>query len=769
MGTTTRSSSTATLKQLSYRISSTPVEHLPRLVPQIANSLWACKDALSAPAATAKQSDDGVTVNRFRTQLTTLLSDRTVEGRWSAVVLVKAAIEAGGLEILSKAGGWVKNLLGFLKRPDPASTRDLTVITLTRIFMLTWDHQNLVREITTPALPAFISTCLSNAENKRCSASELEMILEAFITLIPRHPTVFRTHEAHILSLLNRIISSTASHVGSQHYTLSHITIAQKLLVLLHHCAPKQGAADKWDDTTKTTVAAAHATCDRIFRAVIEDWRSTTGVQPSIPAQRLLAGDLEQEGDDLAGMAGWKGVYAGGERLVSLLGILRAHIDIATASTVSVRIGVITDLITRLMSVTKPVSGRPEFVKPNQQISRDEREALFTALPAVHVAALRLVEAVLKRFGSSVQANIPSVIEQITWVFQAENADGKVRETIYSVLQRVLELVGPTLAPEELSDILPIMTACCDDLLPQDHSAAQQPIAGNTLSASSLRPSTVARQNAVQKAAWTLLPIFLSKLNSRLVSRKARAQMDRTAILIKHKDALVASVLNPPFTASGSARQPSMLAFLARLFPGDPQVEAILRPRMPFIPTGKRRAAGVEEEEDIMDVSDQDDVDEEAAHSGNGANAEPDLLDALDAHLGTSDQKPGEDEDLYGALSREATQSPSATEVSGAKRSAPAAEPEASAKRFRPSPVAECVVAGPAQKSSRPSSLAAQAAVPVTVEEGNGNTATVPSPVHNAGLGAAAAADDDEDDGSDFEMPPLTMEASDDEEDEDDE
>lgn len=772
MSAASRSASVATLKQLSYRISSTPVEQLPRLIPQIANSLWSCKDVLSAPAASAKQSGhDGVTVNRLRTQLTTLLSDRTVEGRWSAVVLVKATVEAGGLEILSKAGGWVKNLLGFLKKPDPASTRILTVITLTRIFMLTWEHQNLVREITTPALPAFISTCLSNAENKRCSASELQTILEAFITLIPRHPTVFRTHEGHIRALLNRIISSTASHVSSRHYTCLHIESAQNLLVSLHHCAPKQGAADKWDETFKTTVAAAHATCDRVFRAVIEDWRSTTDVQPSITAQRLMAGDLEYDDEDIAGLSGWKGMHAGGERLVALVGIVQAHITSATASTVNVRFGHIADLITRLMSVSKPVPGRTEFVKPNQQISRDERESLFTVLPAIHIAALGLISAILERFGSSVLSIIPSFVEQINSVFQAEKVDGQVREAVYPVLQMILTLNGPSLTQDELAELSPTMTACCNDLLPQEDAAAQQPIALNTQSASVTRSSAVTKHTPVQDAAWVLLPILLSKLNPRLVPRKARAQMDRTAVLTTHRDALVASVLNPPFNASGSARQPSMLAFLAKLFPGDPQTEALVRPRLPFIPIGKRSSSaedddeeeGLEEEEaEEDDAMDQDGVVDEAVTGNNGTNAEPDLLDALDAHLGAGKQDHEEEEDLYSASPRRAA-NPAAstsvtTEVNGAKRAAPAAEQETSAKRLRPSPVAESFVAESAQDLPGPDPVTAQAPVPVTVEEANGNTATVP------GGGVGMDAGDDDDDGSDFEMPPLTMEASDEEE-----
>lgn len=140
----------ASLRALTYRVTSCPPKQLPHITPQIAASLWNCRSILSTSNESLKASSDaGQTVNRFRTSVTQLLQARSVEERWVAVVLAKAAIEAAGLELVGKATGWTKNLVAILKKNDPATTKALAIITLTRIFMLTWEDTNLVREITT--------------------------------------------------------------------------------------------------------------------------------------------------------------------------------------------------------------------------------------------------------------------------------------------------------------------------------------------------------------------------------------------------------------------------------------------------------------------------------------------------------------------------------------------------------------------------------------------------------------------------------------------
>jgi hypothetical protein len=501
-----------------------------------------------------------------------------------------------------------------------------------------------------------------------------------------------------------------------------------------------------------------------VFRSVIEDWRSVAGVQPSAPSQQLLAGEVESESHDAVGMSAWKGIYEGSERVIALIGLAQAHIDNATALSTPVRIGLLTDLTTRLLSVTVPAAGRQEFVKPNHQVSRDERDALYSLLPRIHVATFKLLSSILRRFGAALLSVLPSLTEQLAWVFKAERTDERFRTTAYATLGQYLTFVGHTFGKDEVADLAPLISACCFDMLPEDDQT-RLPTVSNGVKPSAAqggsqttKPTTIntPQTSALQTAASALLPLILSHLDPKAVPRKLRASIDRTAILTKHKQALVASVLNPPVNPSGTAAQASLLPFLARLFPGDAEVEAIIRPRMPVTWTGRRSGEEEDDEEEEEDVA-MDDMEVDG-----GALPETDLLSALDEQLGNTPAEKPESKEAVEIVEATASTTPS-TEPTTSKRAAAAApEPAVPAKRLRASPVAEAVAKTSPQGLPGPDPVTARAPVPTTVVTRSAKaqqTVTLPAQT------TPAAADDDADDGSDFEMPPLTMESSGDEDD----
>ncbi|TKA73001.1 hypothetical protein B0A55_05211 [Friedmanniomyces simplex] len=701
-------SAQATLRAITYRLSSTPPKQIPHVAAQLACNLWACKDLISSPPAPTKQGNEGsVTINRFRTYLSSLLQDRTIEGRWAGVVLVKATIEAGGVEVLSKTNAWVRSLLGILKKPDPPTTRILAVITLTRIFTLTWEYTNLIREIATPALPAFI---------------------------------------------------------------------------------------EKWDEALKVTITAAHTTCDRIFRSVIEDWQSTSGVQPSLAVNALLQGEAEMEGDDALGMSGWKGVYAGSERLVALLDLLSSQMVTATAGAVTVRLGLIVDLLTRLFSLRTPL-GKQITVKPNQQVSRDEREVIFALLPGVHIAALTLTRSILHRFGPIAASLTQPLLAQITWLFQAEAEDSDVRTATYGALADVLELQGPSLSRGDVADVESIVKACCRDLLPSDQIgsmgkgvapalSSQNGVLG--LQATNITSSNVPAQ--LRLAAEALLPLCFSQIASTHIPGRLRTLTERTAILTQHKDALVASVLNAAPNGSRTKTQPSLLPLLAKQYPHSAEVEALLRPRMPVIKTGRSGAGdeGNEDEEEYGDVPSPFANGHEEATDGARDDDMPSsgLLDT-----GRDSHETAHAEDVYSASPRRPAEA-AGSEAAHDKRKITDSDvnTEHSAKRVRASPVAEAEPSLPntAGTPTAPDRLAAQSGLPVpvsqdrpsssfvTAPEPSQQAAAAPAPVSSRAKAVVASYNagdmvDIGSEGSDFEMPPLTMEQDTEDEDEDEE
>ncbi|GAB1731158.1 hypothetical protein NU195Hw_g8266t1 [Hortaea werneckii] len=783
--------SAATFRAATFRLSTTGQKQLAFIAPQIAAQLWHCKDLLSTtPESTKQSSDVSVTVHRFKTKISSLLQDRTFEGRWAAVILTKAAIEAGGVEVLSKSNAWVRSLIGILKRAgDPSTTRALAVVTLTRIFMLTWDYSNLVREITTPALPGFVSTCLNNVEHARCSQSELQTVLEAFAILVPRHPTIFRTNETQIRSLLTKIISNPSlTGTSGLCFSKQNQHTAHRVLVLLHQCAPKQGAAEKWDEALKSTVAAAHASCDRTFRAVVETWSSSAGVQRSVAPGILLQGESQLDSDEILGLAGWNGIHAGVKRIENLLHHLKAYVVEGTSHAVTMRLGLVVDLLARIFSV-RAAYGKEHGLQINNQIPKDERDELFRLLPGLHVAAMALVLAILERFQHAVDSTCQSLLSYVVDAFLSERAHVGMRTASYTYLASVLYLHGPGYEKQDIADMEPIIKSCCQELLPPDDSSTPGStvasgktagVAGDMslqhFKSGSGHPTAL---TDLQAAANSLLPLCLSKLNAACIPGKLRALMDRTAVLTQHKDAMVASVLNPSPKTAGSGIGTSLLPLLAKQYPNEPEVEAVLRPRMPVILSNKRRNPDEEmdeEEDDDESLVEEIEIDQESERqttpdATNDAQPTDGLLSALGQNTESNDIPHSTAPTHHSNTDRSASEKRRAEEQPQLERSP---------KRNQPLPVAETLLPNAPDSLPGPDPVSMGANVPATIvtEQPPSSFVTAPEPSQQQQSDAAwqravaasqavnndAAQGDAESDFDENDLPPLTMESSDAEE-----
>lgn len=754
MAKETRAQAAATLRALTYRISSSPAKQLPHIAPQIAASLWNCRSILSAPGDAVKaNSETTQAVNRFRSTIAQLLQARSVEERWAGVVFAKATVEAGGREIVSKATGWTKNLIVILKKNDPSTTKVLATITLTRIFRLTWEDSNLVREITTPVLPGFVQACLAAVDQSLASANVLQTVLQAFGTLLPRHPTIFRTFESQIRTLLLRILSTTASADASDNYfTADHHKTAQRLFALLHHCAPKQGGAEKWSDTVGAIVTAAHATCDRIFRSVNEGWKSTAGV---VKTKSVSNGELCMDGFDALGLPAWRGLYPGAERVITLIQTLEAHIFCTTSNTTSIRLGLLVDLLNRLLSLDASV--RNESPSFNTEISKGEREALFSTLPAIHAASLDLLRNFLERFGHVIVSTMPYMVETLSGPFAAELSHVEMRTATYRLLETALGLIGSSLTKDSIAELSLILRTCCEDLLPsikdrdqmladsQSQISHRQPATNGT---SSTEKSSHALRNPtlftdLETAAAALLPLFFSKLDQSHMHSSLRAKLEQTAVMTRNKDALVACVLNPPKRSRSSGVKPSLLPLLAREIPHCAEVEALLRPRMPIVGsgTGGKGALNVHVEDRDMQEDESESENEEGEDEGDEDADEG----AVNGQIVDDDVA---EEEVFSTAPE---QTPAEIETLQSNKRPAESHEEASAKRLRASPVAAL---DPASSVAVPE--VADVFVTAVVDGTDGSQAAT-LPGSEVELKATGAGDDDDE--SDFEIPPLTMES----------
>lgn len=625
----------ATLRALTFRISSTTTAQLPQHVPAIVASLANCRTLLSSTqTATSKSSatsEASVAVHKYRTLLSTLLQDRTPAGRWSAIVLIKATIEVGGWETLQKCLPWVRGLLGILTKPDPPSSKKLCIITLTRIFILTREFPTLVREITTPSLPTFVQTCLQIA-NSKASANLLQTILESFNELLPRHPTIFRSYLKQIQPLLARLVAPTPSsqlapeqNAGIRLETPSGVVAAaQRLFVQVACCAPKGASSEDWQKSLKSTILSAHKVADKVFRAVHEEWQTSTREVPSTEGQ-TLDDEVQDLEPDSNGLTPWSGIFAGSERLIQLLHLIQQHLDLPTANPIHLNLASIMDLVSRTLSLTVPATGGKAFqsaARLNNQVGKDERDNLWSILPDIHVATIDVILALAERSQSSTLALDSLILDQLTWVFGAEKDVVQVRAAIYAAVAALLQRSGKALPKSLIDTLVPVIRCCCDDMLPVETSLNSKE-ASQTKSNGNAKPQATANADSflsasksaidgninlvgLKEAANALLPVLLGNVKAQFFSDSIRARLDRTAILIQHKDAMMSSVLNPPPSKRFGKPAASILPIMARSFPTDSNVEGMLRPRMPVIRIGSQ-----DTEAEDMDVDEEEDEEEE--------------------------------------------------------------------------------------------------------------------------------------------------------------
>ncbi|KAJ9257881.1 hypothetical protein DTO207G8_1658 [Paecilomyces variotii] len=806
--------SLTTLRAVTHRLTTTPVNQLPQIAAFLATALGDCADILSAPQSqnnARSESDASLQVHKLKTRLTGLLQDRSIEGRWTAVILVKATIEAGRWEILRGCEPWVRGLLSVLGKPDPTSTKKLCIITLTRIFHLTYQYQTLVREITTPSLPGFITSCLNAVSVKPTSeptrvlkpnASLLETVLHALTDLIARHPTVLRPFSAQIHSLLIAIIGTSGQSFPEAVNRLAH-----RLFISLHNCAPKNTHGEEWKAALRLTISSTHRAADYTFRAVVEQWESTDSTLRQVARPHdysQQAGDWES---DPLGLPGWQGIHAGSDRLTNLLHLLSGFISTRTAATVNIPLGSILDLTSRLASVTVPPEGKDTLestVQLNPQIGRDERESLWSELPRIHVACLELFMTVVDLLETGVVPVAQNMLEQALWIFDSEKFNKDVRTAFYALLCRLLPLIGRSMRKQHISTLSPLIRTCCQDLLPsgvdsqsaqnqQSESKGKSKSKQGSLNADAFLNADVrkvqqlrdiASVQGLQLAASRLLTVLLVWLPAEHVPPPLRAEIDRTVILTQNKEAMMASVLNPVPVVKGRRANPSIMPFLAREYNAELDVEGLLRPRMPVLLGGPERNMsmidGEDEEEDEVTTPRYeaarpatDTLDRFLPASHNQVAVEAEVAqDLINAH--SKRTYPGD------AMETDAPRPSAITNGESKKMRLESANAPTLLERTFPTPAASSIVA---------TDQGAAATVPVTMSEASATPATAPSvsgpsapSVSNPSVsvpasvatrfeatgaqGGAAATQDDED--SDEELPALNIEPDTDDEDEED-
>ncbi|KAF9248308.1 hypothetical protein DTO012A7_1320 [Penicillium roqueforti] len=628
--------SSTTLRAITHRLTTTPVEQLPSIASFLATSLNDCAELLSTPQTQKSgksDSENAIQIHKLKTRLASLLQDRSVEGRWTAVVLVKATVEAGQWEILRGYEPIVRSLISILAKPDPISTRKMCIITLTRIFHLTYQYPTLVREITTPQLPGFVTAALNlvstitktpsgSIRQPRPNTPFMEIVLHALLELIPRHITIFRPFNAQLRTLLAEVIGSSSPAYFPEHV----IDAAEQLLVSLHKCAPKDQAGSGWKDDCKSTILSIHRTTDHVFRAVVEQWESVDATL--VHTRPNYSQEMGDGGPDGLGLPGWSGLHSGVDRLIALLQILSDFISMPSAAAVALPMGSILDLTSRLTSVTVPPNGAASSgIQFNQEIGRDEREALWMELPRIHIACMGLLSNVVGILATSATSVTQTILEQAVWTFKGEKFNRDLRSAVYALLRSMVPVNGPAMTKQSVVSLTNVLRSCCNDILSSTEDSSSTGNLGSDSKAKSKggqgtanadtflnpdiqkfrQPQAASPFLEIQQNASGLLQAVLLSIPAELVPPSIRVEMDRSVILTSDKDAMFASVLNPVPAVKGRGAGSSIIPFLTRPYADQMEVEALVRPRMPVLMTAPELDAYVDEDEEAEDEDMADD------------------------------------------------------------------------------------------------------------------------------------------------------------------
>lgn len=541
-----------------------------------------------------------VLVHKLKTQITTLLNNgRSQPGRFAAAILIKAVVEVGGYECLRTSEPWVRGLLTIVQQNDSYPAKEIAIITLTRIYVLLQDFQALVREIASPTLPAFITACLQLVKGEASNKNDapplrlIEAITNALCTLTPLYSTTLRPFSAQVKAAFKVYIAPTASDKRSVPQSLR--AVSRRLLILQHYTTPKNGNADEWAKTLAGFVKTSHGTADQVFRAVQEAWESSSGYM----RQNVSHEGEPSGGDDSAeGLPLWHGVSDGAERLIGLLDTLSDFFRSPTKTSVTTPIGAILDLTARISLILPPQNGpnKRDDTQLNAAIGREEKDELWSALPDIHIAVLDLLAALTQRLQTSTIPVAADMLHQAVRIFDAHHEIPLIREHGYTLIHALLLIHGPSLSKLSVNALDKTIQSTCRDLLAASGhgpppKSSQKPSTKDTKASSAGKPSSNADAYLTTQskaafisstmlprthlaAAEALFPLFLSHLPQTNLKQALRTLIDRTAVLAHHKEAMVASVLNPYRTRAGKTLV-SVYPFLARDFPRSIEVEVL--------------------------------------------------------------------------------------------------------------------------------------------------------------------------------------------------
>ncbi|PUU75755.1 rRNA processing/ribosome biogenesis-domain-containing protein [Tuber borchii] len=630
-----------TLRMINNVISEhTSPSSVPFMISQLYMTpvLETCASLSTSSQYTGDKSEGSALLHRFKTRVSSLLQSKLPVEKWIGIALAKAAMESSFECLASNGEVWVRLMVPILTKPEPSPTINYAIATLTRVFtVLTVDKPTLIRQIVSPNLPVTIGHILNILKPVNSSVSDampsedtLATALEALKDLLCHNPVTFRPFTQRAQEIVLSVLSPQRglSKLGR---------LAGDLFVSLHlsGTAPRSGTsgitanegggsssgnratavAEGWTRAVKAVISEIDELLDVILRCMDEGHR--------IGRNR----STEVSGVSNIGLSEWKGISKGFDRAEMLLRLLSRFLCHPTSSQVAVPVGQFVGLTGRLTGLSC------EAAENNTAIERPERETVIVRLSGLKCCALNLLSSTIERLGRIFAPLVNLVIEQLAFAYSEHRSDTGIRTAVYTLLTALLNLFGPALDKQTVASVHPILSSLYTDLvlnadepkttLPAKpvgkrgnrNTGKQKEIHADSLLSSSSRPNSRPMWlRGLISAAEELLVAVLEKLPPNYVRPQTRRLLDRAAVFTANEKAMMASVLFPATSPDGNLRGRSILPHLVGVSRGNLAVEGIVRPRLPVLWVGRRRADGVEEEEgEGKDEEVEDEEEEEEA------------------------------------------------------------------------------------------------------------------------------------------------------------
>lgn len=484
--------------------------------------------------------------------------------------------------------------------------------TLTRLFTaLTADKPSLTREAVTPNLPTIFSALINYITTPDQAPELLLCALESTRDLIFAHPVTARPHATKlrnaVLGLLATSPDAPTERLARELYVTLHLTASgnkKRPTIASSGAETKISApASEWTSLFLGAIQAAHTQLDTIFTPIIEDADYRNSAAVPIPADDIPS--------DLT--------------LSQLLRLIRTFFLLPTPHQVAIPIPGLLDLTSRILAVT-PAS------QANPAIESAIRESLITSLPRYHSLTLTLLTTTLNRLQSRALPFLPTLLEQLTYVFtETGKTDSALRNKAYTFLNVALNIAGPAFAKSTVDSLTPILSGLCADLAPQERvkpvnaqedvkkggkarKASEMKTTGHAdalMNGSAAPVSAIPFSPVVSKSptapAAKLLPTVLRSLNPNHVRAELHSRILRAAVLTRNQEALMAGVLWPRLDARGT-----VVPHLVKCSGSNGMaVEGLVRPRLPVVWTGDRERKRCANDDDEEEEEDEDENDEE--------------------------------------------------------------------------------------------------------------------------------------------------------------